>query len=90
MQDALDGAANDKGTTQAIEDATSALDNAVARAEASSVDTAPVSQEPCVTEAQQKVNNLLATLIVLQPLRKLSKQPRHWKTPFKQLRQSEM
>lgn len=59
LQDALDAAANDKGTTQAIENATNALNHAVARAEASSVDTAPVSQEPGVTEAQQKVNNLL-------------------------------
>ncbi|MBC6499442.1 MucBP domain-containing protein [Weissella confusa] len=55
LQDALDAAANDKGTTQAIENATNALNHAVARAEASSVDTAPVSQEPGVTEAQQKV-----------------------------------
>lgn len=59
LQDALDAAANDKGTTQAIENATNALNHAVARAEASSVDTAPVSQEPGVTESQQKVNNLL-------------------------------
>ena len=45
LQDAIDNADADTGTTQAITDATAALENAVARAEAGSVDTAPVSQE---------------------------------------------
>ncbi|MBC6498283.1 hypothetical protein H7R52_02615 [Weissella confusa] len=45
--------------TQAIKDATDALDNAVARAEAKAVDTAPVSQEPSVQDAQSALNDVL-------------------------------
>nr|WP_242050902.1 MucBP domain-containing protein [Weissella confusa] len=59
LDKAMTDADNDQGTTQAIKDATDALDNAVARAEAKAVDTAPVSQEPSVQDAQSALNDVL-------------------------------
>ncbi|WP_270765245.1 MucBP domain-containing protein [Weissella confusa] len=59
LDKAMTDADNDQGTTQAIKDATDALDNAVARAEAKAVDTAPVSQEPSVQDAQSASNDVL-------------------------------
>ncbi|MBC6499352.1 KxYKxGKxW signal peptide domain-containing protein [Weissella confusa] len=74
LQDAIDNADADTGTTQAITDATAALENAVARAEAGSatgntttktvmltvVDTAPVSQEADVQTAQKNLDDLVS------------------------------
>lgn len=59
LDKAMNDADNDQGTTQAVKDATDALENAVARAEAKAVDTAPVSQEPGVQEAQSALNDVL-------------------------------
>ncbi|NBA12376.1 lectin-like domain-containing protein [Weissella confusa] len=59
LDKAMTDADNDQGTTQAIKDTTDALENAVARAEAKAVDTAPVSQEPGVQEAQSALNDVL-------------------------------
>ena len=45
--------------TITVKDATAALENAVARAEAGSVDTAPVSQEDAVMQAQSDLDDVL-------------------------------
>ena len=59
LRDAIAAGDADTGTSQAITDATNALENAVARAEAKAVDTAPVAQEPDVQAKQDALNNVL-------------------------------
>lgn len=59
LRDAIAAGDADTGTSQAITDATNALENAVARAEAKAVDTAPVAQEPDVQAKQDALNDVL-------------------------------
>lgn len=59
LRDAIAAGDADTGTSQAITDATNALENAVARAEAKAVDTAPVAQEADVQAKQDALNDVL-------------------------------
>nr|WP_241691767.1 hypothetical protein [Weissella cibaria] len=59
LRDAIAAGDADTGTSQAITDATNALENAVARAEAKAVDTAPVAQEADVQANQDALNDVL-------------------------------